>query len=94
MSGQHARGCERTQPEREACCPGFEEARRGKERLSDTESRIALARGYFNDIATHFNTRLEIIPDRFVAGLMQMKPRALLSAEGFERQNVGVSFVE
>ena len=64
------------------------------EELSDTESRIALARGYFNDIATHYNTRLEIIPDRFVAGLMQMKPRALLSAEGFERANVDVSFVE
>ncbi len=28
--------------------------------LSDTEQRIALARGYFNDIATHYNTRLEI----------------------------------
>jgi len=64
------------------------------EELSDTESRIALARGYFNDIATHFNTRLEVVPDRFVAGLMQMKPRALLSAEGFERANVDVSFVE
>ena len=27
--------------------------------LIDTEQRIALARGYFNDIATHYNTQLE-----------------------------------
>jgi len=26
--------------------------------LVETEQRIALARGYFNDIATHYNTRL------------------------------------
>jgi len=34
---------------------------------ADTEQRIALARGYFNDIATYYNTRLEIVPERFVA---------------------------
>ena len=32
--------------------------------LIDTEQRIALARGYFNEIATNFNTRLEIIPEK------------------------------
>ena len=41
--------------------------------LVDTEQRIALARGYFNEIATFYNTRLEIVPDRFVAALMAMK---------------------
>jgi len=35
--------------------------------LSDTEQRIALARSYFNEIATHYNTRLEIVPERYVA---------------------------
>jgi len=60
--------------------------------LVDTEQRIALARGYFNDIATHFNTRLETVPDRFVAGLAAMRPQALLQADEFERAPVKVEF--
>lgn len=58
--------------------------------LGDTENRIALARGYFNDIATHYNTRLEIVPERFVARLAAMKPRALMAANAFERAPVKV----
>ena len=52
--------------------------------LVDTEQRIALARGYFNDIATHYNTRLEIVPERFVARLAAMKPQTLMAANDFE----------
>ena len=59
--------------------------------LVDTEQRIALARGYFNDIATHYNTRLEIIPERFVARLAGMKPQALMAANDFERAAVKVT---
>jgi hypothetical protein len=58
--------------------------------LVDTEQRIALARGYFNDIATHFNTRLETVPDRFVGGLAAMRQQALLQADEFERAPVKV----
>lgn len=58
--------------------------------LTDTEHRIALARGYFNDIATHYNTRLETVPERSVAGLVKMKPQALMGANDFERAPVAV----
>jgi hypothetical protein len=58
--------------------------------LIDTEQRIALARGYFNDIATHYNTRLEIVPDRFVAWFGAMKPQVLMDANDFERAAVKV----
>jgi hypothetical protein len=60
--------------------------------LSDTEQRIALARSYFNSIATFYNTRLQVVPDRFIAGLGGMKPRALMEANDFERAPVDVSF--
>ncbi|MBM3158005.1 MAG: LemA family protein, partial [Chloroflexi bacterium] len=50
----------------------------------------ALARDYFNDIATFYNTRLEIVPDRFVAGLVRLRPAALMSAADFERAPVQV----
>lgn len=58
--------------------------------LSDTEQRIALARSYFNEIATHYNTRLEVIPEKYVAGLGAMKSQALMEANDFERAAVTV----
>ena len=58
--------------------------------LSDTEQRIALARDYFNDVTTFYNTRLEIIPDRLVSAILRLKPRQLMSAADFERAVVKV----
>jgi hypothetical protein len=59
--------------------------------LIETEQRIALARGYFNEIATNFNTRLEIVPESFVARLAAMKPQTLMAANDFERAAVKVT---
>ena len=56
--------------------------------LVDTEQRLALARGYFNDVATFYNTRLEVLPDRYVAALSAMKPQPLITAADFERAAV------
>jgi hypothetical protein len=60
--------------------------------LVETEQRIALARTYYNDIATHFATRLEQVPDRWVARLGAIRPEPLLAAENFERAPVAVRF--
>jgi hypothetical protein len=68
--------------------------RRLMQNLSDTEQRIALARGYFNDIAMFFNTRLEIVPDRFVAALGGMRPQTLMAANDFERAPVQVKLAD
>jgi hypothetical protein len=62
--------------------------------LSETEQRIALARSYFNSIATFYNTRLGVIPDRFIASVGAMKPRALMEANDFERAPVEVKFAD
>ena len=61
--------------------------------LVETEQRVALARAYYNDIATQWATRLEIIPDRWVAVLGSMKPEPLLVASEFERAAVNVELV-
>ncbi len=58
--------------------------------LTDAENRIALARDYFNEIATFYNTRLEIIPDRFLAVVAGLRHRELMSAADFERAPVSV----
>jgi hypothetical protein len=65
-----------------------------QQELSDTEQRIALARSYFNSIATFYNTRLQVVPDRFIAALGGMQPRALMAANDFERAPVTVNFVQ
>ncbi|HNQ71325.1 LemA family protein, partial [Mesotoga prima] len=46
--------------------------------LSDTENRLELARAYYNNIATFYNTRLERIPDNIVATLARLKNCELL----------------
>ncbi len=61
--------------------------------LADTEQRIALARDYFNNIATFYNTRLDIIPDRFVAAMARLRPQALLAAADFERAPIHIQLV-
>ncbi len=60
--------------------------------LAETEDRIALARAYANDITTFYNTRLERIPDAYVARLASMRPADLFVAAGFERGPVDVAF--
>ena len=67
--------------------PAFLELQR---QLADTEERIALARGYYNEIATHYNTRLEVVPDRFIASATRLQPRPLMAAADFERAAVRV----
>jgi hypothetical protein len=62
--------------------------------LVETEQRIALARTYYNDIATHFATRLERIPECWVARLGGMKPEPLLAAANFERAAVSLQLMD
>jgi hypothetical protein len=68
---------------------GFLELQR---QLSDTETRIALARTYYNDIASAYNARLLVVPDRYAAALARLRPEPLFAAEGFERAAVAVEF--
>ncbi len=58
-----------------------------------TEDRIALARGYFNDIATFYNTRLETLPERFVAGIGGLRRQSLMDVRGFERKAAPIHLV-
>ena len=59
--------------------------------LVETEQRIALARDYFNETATFYNNRLEMIPDRFIAAIGRLKPRRLMGFGDFERAPVQVN---
>lgn len=62
--------------------------------ITDTEERIALARNYFNDIVTHYNTRRETIPDQFFATLAGLKPIQLFRTGHFERAAIHVDLAD
>jgi hypothetical protein len=61
--------------------------------LADTEQRIALARSYFNDIVTFYNTRLEVIPDRFVGRMARLFRQNLIKTADLERAPIEVRLV-
>ena len=65
-----------------------------QEQLVETEQRLALARGYFNDIATEWNNRVEQFPDSILAKLFRFRHQALFEAIDFERAPVEVEFAE
>jgi hypothetical protein len=59
--------------------------------LTESEQRIALARDYYNNIVTFYNTRLQIVPERYLATITGFYPKLLLTATDFERAVVKVS---
>jgi hypothetical protein len=65
-----------------------------QKQIVETEQRIALARAYFNDIATAYNTRLEVFPDSLIGFVTGFKQRPLLAAADFERAEVTVKLAE
>ncbi len=62
--------------------------------LSDTESKIAFARQFFNDTVQKFNTKIEVFPNNLVAGMLgfQMADYFTLQSETEARQAVKVDF--
>ena len=65
-----------------------------QKQLVETEDRIALARAYYNDIATFYNTRVEVLPDLLIAKLGGMKQESLMSSNGFEAKPIMVKLSE
>jgi hypothetical protein len=59
--------------------------------LIDTENRIALARNYYNEIASFYNTRQEIFPDRLLGRMLGEAQFKLLGAEREERDPVDLA---
>lgn len=62
-----------------------------QKQLVETEQRIALARAYYNDIATQLATRSAQIPDAWLAAAAGIRAEPLLASADFERAPVSVS---
>ena len=61
-------------------------------RISDLENQIADRREYYNDTVTTFNTRIQQIPDTWVAQWQGMQAAELFKVDEADRQDVEIKF--
>ena len=63
-----------------------------QQRISELENAIADRREFYNDTVTMFNTRIEQIPDLWVAQGMTLQKAELFKLEESERRDVEIAF--
>ncbi|MEO5656766.1 MAG: LemA family protein [Nitrospiria bacterium] len=63
-----------------------------QQRISAIESQIADRREFFNDSVTLFNTRIQQIPDTFVADILRYTPRPLLEIPKADIRDTPLAF--
>jgi LemA protein len=61
-------------------------------RISEIENQIADRREFYNDTVTTFNTRIQQIPDKIVAGWLALNPAELFKVEDEDRRDVEIKF--
>jgi LemA protein len=61
-------------------------------RITDLENQIADRREFYNDSVNTFNTRIQQLPDTFVASFMSLKPSPLFKGEEADKADVSMSF--
>ena len=64
-----------------------------QEELQNTENKIAFSRQFYNDVATKYNTKIEVVPSNIIANMFGFKPEELFQVDTAEaRKNVKVDF--
>ena len=64
-----------------------------QEELANTEDKISFSRQFYNDTATMYNTKLEVVPSNIIASLFKFTPEELFKVDSDEaRKNVKVDF--
>ena len=61
-------------------------------RISEIENQIADRREYYNDTVTTFNTRIQQVPDQFVARWLALSPAQLFKVEDADREDIEIKF--
>jgi LemA protein len=61
-------------------------------RISEIENQIADRREYYNDTVTTFNTRIQQMPDAFVARWLALSPAQLFKIEDADREDIEIKF--
>ena len=63
-------------------------------RISDLENQVADRREFYNDTVTTYNTRLQQLPDKFVADWLSYTPAELFKVSEADRQDVEIKFAQ
>jgi len=63
-------------------------------RISDLENQIADRREFYNDTVTTFNTRIQQLPDKFVADGLSYRPAELFKVDEEDRRDVEIRFAQ
>ncbi len=63
-----------------------------QDELSDTESKVAYARQFYNTNVLDFNTKIRVFPNVLLAGMLGFKPAEFFEAEEEEEKDVKVKF--
>ena len=64
-----------------------------QEELKNTEDKISFSRQFYNDTATMYNIKLEVVPSNIIAGMFKFTPEELFKVDSEEaRKNVKVDF--
>lgn len=60
--------------------------------VTDTEDKIQAARRFYNGNVRDFNTKLEVFPTNFFAGMLKLSKRDFFEADEKERENIKIEF--
>ena len=63
-------------------------------RISEIENQIADRREFYNDVVTTFNTRIQQVPDNFVANWLNFTPADLFKVAESDREDVEIRFAQ
>lgn len=63
-----------------------------QDELSDTETKIAAARQFYNSNVLDYNTKLQVFPNVLLAGTLGFTPEEFFKANEEEKADVKVSF--
>jgi|SRR3990170_2806254 len=63
-----------------------------QEELSDTETKIAASRQFYNSNVLDFNTKLQVFPNVIIANSFGFKPSDFFEAESTDKEPVKVNF--
>ena len=63
-----------------------------QQELTETESKIAAARQFYNDTVMIYNNKVSMVPSNIIASLFKFNKEAFFEANETERKNVQVKF--
>ena len=63
-----------------------------QQELTETESKIASARQFYNDTVLLYNNKVEMVPSNIIASIFKFTKETFFEAAEAERENVQVKF--